>query len=160
MTYQYSTPITENNAKAVGISLPISRKQSYNICKTIKGMNVQKAKKLLQDVTEMKKAIAYTKYNRDTAHKAGMSAGKYPVTACKQILTLLKSAEANAQFKGLSTGHLIIKHASAQKGPTTFHHGRRRTQAKRCHIELVLEEQKQEAPKKAKVSKPKTEAQK
>ena len=160
MNYKYSTPLTENSAKAVGISLPISRKQCYNICKTLKGMNVQKAKTLLQDVIEMKKAISYTKYNGDIGHKAGMSAGRYPVKACKEILMLLKSAEANAQFKGLSTGSLIVKHASAQKGPSTYHQGRRRTKAKRTHIEFVLEEQKQEAPKKTtkKVSKPKTEA--
>ena len=72
-----------------------------------------------------------------------MGPGSYPVTACKNILSLLKSAEANAQFKGLSTGNLIIKQASAQKGPSTFHYGRQRTKAKRSHIELVLEEVKE-----------------
>ena len=146
MSYTYSTNITENCAKAVGLSLAISRKQSTNICKMIRGMNVQKAKKLLEDVAAQKKAVPMTKYNMNTGHKAGMGPGSYPVSACSQILDLLKSAEANAQFKGLSTGNLVIKHANAQKGPTTHHFGRQRTRAKRTHIELVLEEtKKQEA---------------
>lgn len=149
MAYGYSTKITENSAKAVGLSLPISRKESVNVCNSIRGMNVQKAKKLLQDVIALKKPIAYTVYNADVGHKAGMAAGRFPVSSCKQILAILKNAEANAQFKGLSTGNLLIKHASAQKGPTAHHFGRQRTKAKRTHIELVVEEvKKQETAKK------------
>ncbi len=155
MSYGYSTKITENCAKAVGLSLPISRKQSVNICNTLRGMNVQKAKKLLEEVVALKKAISMTKYNMNTGHKAGMGPGSYPVTACKQILMLLKNAEANAQFKGLSTGNLVVKHASAQKGTTRHHFGRQRTKAKSTHIELVIEEiKKQETEKKVR----KTEA--
>ncbi len=162
MAYGYSTKITENSAKAVGLSLPISRKESINICNSIRGMNLQKAKKLLQDVIALKKPIAYTVYNADVGHKAGMAAGRFPVSSCKQILSILKNAEANAQFKGLSTGNLLIKHANAQKGPTAHHFGRQRTKAKRTHIELVVEEvKKQEAVKKVRqASSQKTEAKK
>jgi ribosomal protein L22 len=71
-----------------------------------------------------------------------MAAGSYTVNTADGILKLLKSAEANAQYKGLSTGNLIVKHASAQTGPTTYHNGRNRTEAKRAHIEIVLEERK------------------
>jgi len=144
MSYSYSTTITENNAKAVGIGLPISRKQSINICNKLRGMNVQKAKHLLENVTKMKEAIPMTRFNKDMGHKAGMAAGRYPIKACQQILDLLKSAEANAQFKGLGTANLAIKHVSAQKGVSTQRHGRRRTDAKRTHIELVLEEVKKQ----------------
>lgn len=149
MSYHYSIEITENCAKAVGVSLPISTKQGIMICKTLCRMPVPKAKKLLEEVIAKKKAIAFTRYNMNTGHKAGMAAGSYPVKACTEILKLLKSAEANAQFKGLSTGNLKVKHAIAQRGPTTYHFGRQRTRAKRTHIELVLEEikEKQEAKK-------------
>ncbi len=143
MAYTYSTQPIENSAKAVGLALPISRKQCVNICNTLRGMNVQKAKKLLEQVIDKKKAISYTVYNKNTGHKAGMGPGSYPVTACQNILGLLKSAEANAQFKGLSTGNLVIRNASAQKGPSTYHFGRQRTKAKRTHVELVLEEVKE-----------------
>lgn len=163
MAYKYSTQTTDTCAKAVGIALPISRKASVNICRYIKGMNVQDAKELLEDVIELRQAIPYTRYNKDTPHRRGMAAGRYPVKACTHILALLKSAEANAQFKGLSTANLIIKHASAQPGARPVPSGRLRTQAKRAHIEFVLEEvkkpraeRKSEKPKPA--EKPQTEA--
>jgi hypothetical protein len=64
---------------------------------------------------------------------------------------VLKSAESNAQSKGLSAANLVIKHASAQKGPTAYHYGRQRTKAKRTHLELILVERKEatKSPKKA-----------
>ncbi|MEM3154698.1 MAG: 50S ribosomal protein L22 [Candidatus Woesearchaeota archaeon] len=143
MAYAYSGKMTENSAKAVGLALPISRKQSTQVCAAIRGLNVQKAKKVLEDAIALKKPIAMKKYNRNTGHKAGIGPGSYAPSTCSQILKILKNAEANAQFKGLSTSNLIITHASAQKGPTVQHYGRQRTKAKRTHIELVLEEIKQ-----------------
>ena len=143
MAYKYSTEIGENCAKAVGISLPISRKQSVMVCNFIRNKNVKKAKEDLANVIIKKKAVPFTRFNDDMGHKAGMAAGRYPVNACKNILALLESAEANAQFKGLSTADLIVKHVSAQQGPGVWRYGRHhRRQAKRTHIELVLEERK------------------
>ncbi len=107
-----------------------------------------KAKTLIEEVVALKKAIPFTRYNKDTAHKAGMAAGKYPQKTCSHILKLLKSAEANAQFKGLSTASLVIKHVSAQQGPAVTRSGRQQRDAKRTHIELVLEEVKKQDGKK------------
>ncbi len=143
MGYTYSVKTGENMSKAVGIALPISRKESVMVCQAVRGLPVSKAKKLLESVLALKKPIAFTKYHGDMGHKHGMMAGCFPVSTCRQILMLMKSAEANAQGKGLSTANLIVKHASAQKGPTSYHYGRQRTKAKRTHIELVLEEKKQ-----------------
>ena len=54
---------------------------------------------------------------------------------------MLKSVEANAQFKGLSTADLIIKHIIAQKGPNVWRYGRqKRRHAKKTHIEVIVEE--------------------
>lgn len=159
MAYKYSTPIGENCAKAVGVALPISRKQSIMICQFVRNKNVQLAKKHLAEVIQMKRAVPFTRFNGDVGHKPGMAAGRYPVKACEHILALLESAESNAQFKGLSTSDLIVSHISAQKGPDTWRYGRHiRRQAKRTHIEVVLEErktQKSEAKLKKKSVKPK-----
>jgi len=159
MAYKYSTPIGENCAKAVGVALPISRKQSIMVCKFVRSKNVQLAKKQLTEVIQMKRAVPFTRFNGDVGHKPGMAAGRYPVKACEHILALLESAESNAQFKGLSTSDLIVSHISAQKGPDTWRYGRHiRRQAKRTHIEVVLEErktQKSEAKAKKKAVKPK-----
>ena len=114
------------------------------ICQGIRGLQVQKAKKFLEDVIALKVPVKFTRYNMDMGHKAGTMSGRFPKGACKHILLLLKSAEANAQFKGLSTGSLLVRSAIAQKGPTAYHFGRNRTKAKRTHIELVLEEGKKQ----------------
>ena len=142
MAYKYSTKVNEQAAKAVGIALPISRKESIMVCQAVRGLPVAKAKKFLEDVVALKKPVSFTRYNADMGHKHGIMSGRFPVSTCKQVLMVLKSAESNAQGKGLSTANLIVKNASAQKGPTAHHYGRQRTKAKRTHIELVLEEKK------------------
>lgn len=150
MAYKYSTELKENCAKAVGVSLPISLKQSVMVCVAIKGKSVDKVKKYLADVIQKKKAIPFTRFNRDMGHKKGMAAGRFPVSTCKNILSIVESAESNAQFKGLSTANLVIMHASAKKGPSTWRFGRhRRRRAKRSHVEIVIaESKKEEKPKK------------
>lgn len=157
MSYKYSIRIGENCAKAVGIALPISRKQSIMICKFIRNKNVPLAKKHLAEVILKKRAVPFTRFNDDMGHRPGMASGRYPIKACQNILALLESAEANAQFKGLNTADLVVTHVSAQKGPDTWRYGRHiRRQAKRTHIEIVLEEKKTvKKEKKAKRAKPK-----
>lgn len=160
MAYNYTMEkITDNHAKAVGVSLPISRKESVEICTAIRGMNVQKAIKYLEDVVALKKAVAYRRYNTDTGHKAGMMAGRYPQKSSSHILKVVQNAEANAQFKGLSTANLVIIHAVANKGPTVMHAGRTGGKAKRTHVEIILEERKA-AEKKARKTAVKQEAKK
>lgn len=165
MAYKYSTDIKENCAKAVGVSLPVSLKQSVMICSFIRGRSVDFVKKYLADVAQKKKAVPFTRFNRDMAHRRGMAAGRFPVNASRQILSIVESAESNAQFKGLSTGDLVIMHASAQKGPSTWRFGRhRRRRAKRTHVEIVVQEIKfkEEAKKKREIKKelPKQEVKK
>jgi len=143
MAYNYSVAIKENCAKAMGVSLPVSHKKAILVCNFIRHKPVDKAKALLQDVIDQKKAVPYTRFNDGVGHRKGMNAGRYPIDTCKHILALLESAESNAQFKGLSTGHLVVMHACAQRGPTTWHYGRhKRREAKRAHVEIVLEEKK------------------
>lgn len=144
MTYTYSTTAPENSARAVGMGLPISRKHSTMICHAIKGQNITKAKKYLAQVLTLEKPIKYTQYVRHQAHRPGIGPGRYPIKACKHILKILNNAEANAQFKGLSTGNLIITHAKAQQGPKISRQGRIGGQAKRTHIEIIVQEIKEQ----------------
>lgn len=149
MSYNYSAPTGENAAKSVGISLGISTKKSIEICNTIRGKTLVKAKKILTEAIALKRPIPHTRFNKDTGHKHGMAAGRFAAVACKGVLSIIESAEANAQFKGLNTNNLIVKHISAQQGPTSWHYGRqKRREAKRTHIEVILEETKQAPEKK------------
>jgi len=151
MGYKYSARIEKNCARAVGLSLPISLKQSVMVCNAIRSKPVGFVKVFLADVMQKKKPVAFTRFNRDMGHKAGIAGGRFPVTAAKHVLALVNSAESNAQVKGLSSGDLVVMHASAQKGPGTWRFGRqRRRKAKRAHIEIVLQESGKPIEKKVK----------
>jgi large subunit ribosomal protein L22 len=142
-TYRYTSQASANEAKAVGVSLPVSFKQSYEVAKFIRGKSLQHAKRMLEDVIALKRPVPMTRFHKETGHKHGMAAGRFAVNTCTYILKLLRNAEANAQFKGLSTANLVVKHIAAQCGPTSFHYGRkRRRQYKRAHVEVILSEQR------------------
>lgn len=128
-------------ARAIGIDLPISLKQSVEICSYIKDKNVRETKKILHNVIEGKAAIPFKKYNRDLGHKTKIGPARYPQKASMQILKLIEAVEANAQFKGLNTSNLVITHISSHKSGKAWHFGRKqRRKMKRTSIEVVVEE--------------------
>lgn len=133
----------ESNARALGRDLPISTKQSIEICNFVRGNKLNKAKEKLNDAISMKKAIPFKRFTKDTGHKRNMAAGRYVVKACSNILKIIESAEANAKNKGLNISNLIVKSIIANKGNRAFRYGRtRRIKNKRTHIEVVVEEAK------------------
>ena len=128
-------------ARAIGMALPISFKQSVEICRFIERKNVNDAKKMLQNVAEKKSAIPFKRYNWDLGHKKKIGPARYPEKASKEFIKLIENVEANAQFKGLNTSNLIIAHVSAHKSGKTWHFGRQsRRRMKRTNIEIVVEE--------------------
>ncbi len=151
MAYRYTRETDEKSAKAVGIALPISTKQAVEICNFIRGKNVDRAIKELNDVIDKKAAIPFKRFNRGgVGNKPGIGPGRYPEKACREILKIINSAVANAHVKGLS--NLAIRSMSPQGASTTWHFGRkRRRKAKRTHIEIIvseIEEKKSEEKKK------------
>jgi len=149
------------DALVTGRALPISTKASVEICHTVRHMDLQKAKELLDKVIKEKQPIAYKRFNRDLSHKKNIGPGRYPVKTAKMIKMLLESVEANAQFKGLNTSLLTISHIAAHQASRPFRFGRqRRRKAKRTHITIKVEEQKkkeQQPEKKETPTKPKAE---
>ncbi len=106
-------------AKAIGSEIRISPKFSAEICREIRGKKLDKAKEFLQDVIAMKKPVALKRYKKGVAHRRGLKkayAGRYPVKAASRIMKVLNAAQANAEYKGLSTEKLYIKHIAAQRG--------------------------------------------
>ena len=131
-----------NTAKVVGRGIPISAKTSCEICRAIRNTRLDQAKKLLQSVKEQKQPIAYKRFNSSASHRRGMGPGKYPIKAATEILSLLESAEANAQFKGLNTNDLVITESIANEGSRPHRYGRqRRRKAKRTHVTIVVSEE-------------------
>ncbi len=132
----------EHTARINGKSLPISTKQSIEICNFIRGKNLEKARGLLREVIKHKIAIPYKRFSGDVGHKKGkIAAGRYPENACKAILELLGGVEANAQFKGLNTSNLVISYICPNKASRPWHYGRqRRRKMKRTHIDIIVKE--------------------
>jgi large subunit ribosomal protein L22 len=141
MKYKYAFKSDkENVVKVVGRDLGISTRNSIEICSHIKGMEVKKARNLLEKVIKQEAAIPFKRFTEGAGHKKGMGSAKYPLRASQQFLFLLKALEANAQNKGLSS-ELKIIHACAQKAAEPLHYGRkRRIKMKRTHVEIAAEE--------------------
>jgi large subunit ribosomal protein L22 len=108
----------DRTVKCSGRELRISPKASVEICKAIKGMKLQEAKKLLEDVAAKRRPIPYRRYNKEVPHKGGIGfhAGRYPVKAAKKFRDLLEELEANAEYKGLDTEKIKIIHAASHRG--------------------------------------------
>ncbi|MHA1155779.1 MAG: 50S ribosomal protein L22 [Candidatus Heimdallarchaeota archaeon] len=108
----------DRTAIASARELDISHKAAREICNTIKGMFLDKAKEYLEDVMDMKKAVPYKRHKKHVAHRKELSkwpSGRYPIKAARKILEVLENAENNAEFKGLDVERMKIIHASSHK---------------------------------------------
>jgi large subunit ribosomal protein L22 len=139
----------EKTAKASGREIRVSHKSAREICRTIKGMTLAKAKTYLRDVTEKRKAVPFRRYKKKLGHRHGLDkafAGRYPVKTAQKILHVVEGAEANAENKGLDLDRLSVLHAAAYPGIkikryTPRAHGRASPKYETTtHIEIVLDE--------------------
>jgi large subunit ribosomal protein L22 len=148
--YAYNKKDNESKtARAMAKSLKISPKHCVEICNAVRGMEVSKAKVYLDDVINMRKAVPFKRHNKKVGHRKGLKgwpSGRYPVKAAAEILSVLKNAEANAEYKGMDTENLVIEHISGHRGviirgaiPRAF--GRVTPfNTPTTHIQIVLEE--------------------
>lgn len=139
----------DKTAVASGRDLRIKPKSAREICNSIKGMKLQNAKVFLEDVIEKKRPVPYKRHRKKVPHRKGLpgyDSGRYPEKAAKEILKLLNSVEANAEFKGLYADRLRIIHLAAHRGrvikkfiPRAF--GRASPYYKHLtHVEVAVEE--------------------
>jgi len=151
MTQTNKVENSEHVARAKVISASISTKHCVEISNFLRYKNTDFAKQYLEAVIDLTKPIPFKKFNRDTGHKAGMAAGRFPQKAAKEFLKLIKSAESNAQFKGFNTSGLKIIKLLANKASIPATGGRHRRGTKRSHLEIEVEEvavKKKESKKK------------
>ncbi len=109
----------DRTAIASGRDLRISPKATREICRFLRGMRLEKAKDVLQEVIELKKPVPYFRHRKKVGHRRGVqgfAAGRFPQKAAGEVLKVLESVEANAEFKGLYTDRLKIIHIAAQRG--------------------------------------------
>jgi large subunit ribosomal protein L22 len=106
-------------AKAMAYEINVSPKHCIEILRQLRGMKVVRAKLYLENVIEKKESVPFKRFARNVGHKrhqSGWASGRYPVKASKEILKLIKHAEANAEYKGLEPENMSIVHATSKKG--------------------------------------------
>ncbi|MBI2658575.1 50S ribosomal protein L22 [Candidatus Woesearchaeota archaeon] len=146
--YTFKSYNEGNMARAIGMALPISFKQSVEICRFIRNKNIINAKEMLQDVVKKKAAVPFRRFDFDLGHKKNTGPGRYPQKASEEFIRLIENVEANAQFKGLNTSNLVIAHISAHKAGKTWHFGRKsRRRMKRTNVEIIVEAKTKAAEK-------------
>ncbi len=140
---------TEKTVKASGRELRISAKHAREVCRTIKGMQLNKAKRYLEQVELKEQSVPFRRFVKKLGHRRGIRkamVGKFPVKTATAVLKVLQSAEGNAEAKGLDLDRLRVVHASAYPGmrlrramPRAF--GRSTPKMKtHTHVEIFLKE--------------------
>jgi large subunit ribosomal protein L17e len=151
--YSVEPEVPEKTAKSRGSHLRIHFKHCREIAHYTKGMQVNKALKILDDVLAKKACIPFVRFTGGIGRKAMAKQckapgdkGRWPVKATAVYKDLLKNAVSNAETKGLEADTLIIDHAQVNRAPA----GRRRTYrahgrigkyaSQPAHIEIILKE--------------------
>ena len=135
------------SSRAMGYELHISPKHSREICSKIKKMKTPEAKRFLEDVMALRRAVPFKRFNGNVGHRRGrMAAGRYPVRAATEILKVLTNAEQGAEDKGLEPERMRLAHTSTKQGRTirgTMPRAMGRATAKNTEtvtVEIILEE--------------------
>ena len=134
------------SAKALAKDQPVSPKFAREVAGMIRGMNVEKAVTMLEEVIAMERAVPLKRYKKRVSHKKGIGPGRYPVKASKAILATVKSAMSNAEYKGLDVSNMAISTITIARGQTIPGHmpraQGRATQwdQQTANIEVILEE--------------------
>ncbi len=114
--YTFNAKSGETVARARGIELHVSPKKTYEVMNAIRGLPIERARGVLEDVIAERKAIPFRRYNQETAHHTGVGPGRFPKKIARQVLKILANAEANAEYEGLETDQLYIKVAACARG--------------------------------------------
>ena len=126
-------------------------KNTYSVAMAIKGYNLLKAIKYLEDVLEHKQIIPFRKFTGGIGRHAMCKNvnhynGRFPEKSVKHVISLLVNLKSNAEAKGLDVENCVITHALAQRAVS----GRRRTYrahgrispylSSNCHVEFHVTE--------------------
>jgi len=108
----------DRTAIASARDLRVSPKAAREVCRFIRGMDLGKAKDALQEVIDLRRPVPFFRHDKTIPHRGGVQgfdSGRFPVKAAREILKLLGAVEANAEFKGLYTDRLRIRHIATQR---------------------------------------------
>merc|ERR1712008_419275 len=145
----------ENDAKSCktkGSDLRVHFKNTRESAQAIKGMHLNKAVAYLKAVIAKERCIPFNRFSGSIGRTAQTKE--------------LKSAESNAEVKGLDVDALVIDHiqvnaAAKQRRRTYRAHGRINPyMASPCHVEIILSEREIAVPRATESAGPKKVSQK
>ena len=146
--YTYASESGVSVARARGLELPMSPKKTYEVLNAIRGLPVERARHLLEEVVALKRAVPFRRYNQETAHHRGIGPSRYPKKVAKNVLAVLRNAEQNADYEGLDAERLYVKVAASARGkirtammPRAHGHGDPWNE-QTTNVEIVLAERK------------------
>jgi len=104
--------VKKEEAIANGSSMRVSKKHSMYICNYIKNKSVDSSINYLQEVIKFKKVIPF---KGEIPHRSqdGVMSGRYPISASKEFIYLLKALKGNIIENGLDLDKSRIYYASA-----------------------------------------------
>jgi large subunit ribosomal protein L17e len=157
-SYSYKPQTIEKSCSSKGSYLRVHFKNTHEVAAVLKGMNLKKAQKYLNDVIEKKRCVPFRRFNGGVGRCAqakewGTTQGRWPEKSARFLLDLLGNAESNGQMKGLDIGSLLIRHIQVNQAPkqrrrTHRAHGRINPyMSSPCHIEIICTEESQTVPK-------------
>ncbi len=137
--------VKKDKAVARGDSLHISKRHGMYICSFIKGKSIDSAIENLEKVILLKKAVPF---KGEIPHRKGkgMMSGRYPVSAAKIFIPMLKSLKGNVVVNGMDLSKTIISSASTHLAPRPARRGGE--YGKRAHVILEAREAKSNKEKK------------
>ena len=138
----------EIHAAARGTGLNVSPKAAREVCKAIKGMDLEKAKSYLERVIKMNQAVPFKRHDGKVGHRRGkgISTGRYPVKTAAAILKVIESAGNNGEAIHIDIENWRILHIATSRGVSVesrFPRARGRATPKMresANVEVVLEE--------------------
>lgn len=136
----------ENEARALLLNCPVSRKFGNEMARFIKGMSYAKAMAYIEAVIEKKRYLPLARFKGNVGHRPGIErkikSGRYPKKLAIYFKKALELAKKNAENKGLDSEDLIIAGCVVNTGVrriTIQPGGRRRLRrTKSAHIEVLL----------------------
>lgn len=126
----------KDSAIANAFNLSMSPKYSKYICNMIRGKDIDTAQKMLEEVAVLKRVVKMHGLQVPHKHGKGIMAGRYPITAAKEFITLIKQLRANGIHNELEmekyvvTGYANVASKPYKRGGARF---------KRTHVTLKLE---------------------
>lgn len=119
MGISYSVEVDEErSAKAMGRELDVSKKDTVEVCRHVKGMPLEEAQKTLRAVADGEEPVPLKKHNSGSGHTSGVEgwdAGGFPKKASEALLDVLYNAESNAENQGYDTEEMVVDHIAAHK---------------------------------------------